>query len=558
MSRNELFTTQVITNVKRSTFDLSHDNLLTFQLGRLIPGLVQECLPGETWRIGAETLVRFQPLVAPVYQRFRVFRNYFFVPSRILWKEWEDFIIKQDVDDTIPHPSIELVANRDYSLYDEGSLFDYIGGVPCRNTGGLDYSPSYLQSDDNDINALPFAAYQKIYYEYFRDQNQIDGEETPDDGFKWFRPGEYIPSGKLENVIPMAQQFQNLLKMRTRAWKKDYFTSALPWAQRGEQVNIPLAFDDAIVQSGDLYADGAIKIYKGDNTEFTTNQGLGVNSNSKMYTDIAGVRFNEDSNIIAKTSELQMLEGSINDLRVAFQVQKWLELNAVGGTRYTEFLQKHFASSPRDERLQRPEYIGGDSQSVVISEVLQTTPGVEGETEGVLGDFAGHAISAKNSKMLTYNTKEHGWMIGLISVLPDALYFQGVQKFLWKKKPFDYAFPTFANLGEQEILNKELLYNGEADYVNDTFGYTPRYAEYKFINNRVCGQFRSSLNFWHYGRILYYGSGPGAVRLNKQFLEYSNDGRIFAVTDTDHVLAHVAYRLYVTRPLPKYGTPISL
>ena len=160
--------------------------------------------------------------------------------------------------------------------------------------------------------------------------------------------------------------------------------------------------------------------------------------------------------------------------------------------------------------------------------------------------------------MLTYNNKEHGWMIGLISVLPDALYFQGVQKFLWKKKPFDYAFPTFANLGEQEILNKELVYNGEADYVNDTFGYTPRYAEYKFINNRVCGQFRSSLNFWHYGRILYYGSGPGAVRLNKQFLEYSNDGRIFAVTDTDHVLAHIAYRLYVTRPLPKYGTPISL
>lgn len=549
MSRNELFTTQVIPNIKRSTFDLSHDNLLTFQLGSLIPGLVQECLPGETWRIGTETLVRFQPLVAPVYQRFRVFRNYFFVPSRILWKEWEDFIIKQDVDDTIPHPSIELVANRDYSLYGEGSLFDYIGGVPCKNIGGTDYSPSYLLADDNDINALPFAAYQKIYYEFFRDQNQIDGEDTSDEGFKWFRPGEYIPSGKLDNVIPMAQQFQGLLKLRTRAWKKDYFTSALPWAQRGEQVNIPLAFDDV-----QLYSTPAI--WKNVVDGSAPVVGRALIDGTQHLTDDSGNRLWYDGR--AKTSEMQMLEGSINDLRVAFQVQKWLELNAVGGTRYTEFLQKHFASSPRDERLQRPEYIGGDSQSVVISEVLQTTPGVEGETEGVLGDFAGHAISAKNSKMLTYNTKEHGWMIGLISVLPDALYFQGVQKFLWKKKPFDYAFPTFANLGEQEILNKELVYNGEVNYVNETFGYTPRYAEYKFINNRVCGQFRSSLNFWHYGRILYYGAGPGAVRLNKQFLEYSNDGRIFAVTDTDHVLAHVAYRLYVTRPLPKYGTPISL
>ena len=179
MKSNELFTTQVIPSVKRSTFYLSHDNLLTFELGDLIPALVQECLPSETWRIGAETLVRFQPLVAPVYQRFRVFRNYFFVPSRILWKEWEEFIVKQGVDDTIPHPSIELVASRDYSLYGEGTLFDYIGGVPSHQVEPSVYGPSYLQEHDCDINALPFAAYQKVYYEYFRDQNQIDGTVGP-------------------------------------------------------------------------------------------------------------------------------------------------------------------------------------------------------------------------------------------------------------------------------------------------------------------------------------------------------------------------------------------
>lgn len=572
MKRNALFQHQYTKAPKRSTFDLSHDFTFSCNMGQIVPILVQEALPGDTWRISAETLVRFQPLIAPVYQRFRVYRNYFFVPNRILWKNWEKFIDNSDADITTAMPTIKLRAQNDYELYGIGSLADYIGLVPVVPDveNPENNHPSYDPATNTDVNALPFAAYQKIYYEYFRDQNLIDGEDTPIPGMEWFRPGESLPDGVLENNVPLGQRFQQLMLLRIRAWKKDYFTSALTRAQKGDLVMIPMAFQDVPVYSPQ---GEPMKFVRSDSYEpFGNSQDITTNAAGNVQFGSSGVNaaINGDENdetafgnIWADTSRLSAPDATINNLRVAFQVQKWLELNNIGGTRYVEFLQKHFGVAPRDERLQRPEYIGGDSQNVVISEVLQTTPTQEvgGEEEGALGDFAGHAITAKVSPTRRYNVMEHGYIIGLMSVMPEALYWQGVQKFLWKKLPFDFAFPTFANLGEQEILKKELLYDfHDSPYVNQTFGYTPRYAEYKFVNNRTAAEFRTTLDFWHYGRRLFFGEGPGNVSLNKSFIEYSNDKRIFAVIDQDEdeVLAHVAFRLYVTRPLPKYGTPISL
>lgn len=573
MKKNALFYEQPLPNVKHSTFDLSHDYVLSFNMGQLVPILCQEALAGETFKIGAETLIRFQPLIAPVYHRFRVYRNYFFVPSRIIWKGWEEFIKQTDVDITNALPTIKLRAENDYAMYGVGSLADYMGLVPCAQdvVNPSNNHPSYDPATDTDINALPFAAYQRIYYEYFRDQNLIDGEDTPIPGMQWFRPGESLPDGVLENNVTLGQYFQQLMLLRTRAWKPDYFNKGLPWAQKGDSVVIPMAFNDAPVYSPQgeaikvLRADTGLPFGSQQNLTSAAGTGVVEFGTSSIDAMINGEPADPNfSNIWANTSDMVNGElSTINNLRTAFQVQKWLELNAVGGTRYVEFLQKHFGVAPRDERLQRPEYIGGDSQNIVISEVLQTTPTQEvgGEDEGALGDFAGHAISAKRSPLRVYRTKEPGYIIGLISVLPEALYWQGVQKFLWKKKPFDFAFPTFARLGEQEILKKELLYDyHDSPYVNETFAYTPRYAEYKFMNNRAGGEFRTTLDFWHYGRRLFFGEGPGNVSLNKSFVEYSNDKRIFAVIDQDEdeVLAHVAFRLYVTRPLPKFGTPVSL
>lgn len=355
MKRNELFSTQQITNVRHSTFDLSHDYVLSFNMGQLVPILVQETLANETWKIGAETLIRFQPLIAPVYQRFRVYRNFFFVPSRIIWKGWEDFIKQSDVDITNALPTIKLRAQHDYSMYGIGSLADYMGLVPCTQdaVNPTNNHPSYDPATDTDINALPFAAYQRIYYEYFRDQNLIDGEDTPIPGLLWFRPGESLPDGVLENNVPLGQYFQQLMLLRMRAWKPDYFNKAMPWAQKGDSVVIPMAFNDAPVYSPQ---GEAMKIVRADTMlPFGNTQNITTVADGRLQFGTSGVNaaFNgeptdpEFSNVWADMEQaVDSSVSTINNLRTAFQVQKWLELNAVGGTRYVEFLQKHFGAAP--------------------------------------------------------------------------------------------------------------------------------------------------------------------------------------------------------------------
>lgn len=522
-------------------------------MGNIMPILCEEVLPGDTWSMSQEVLLRVQPLIAPVMQRFNVLLEAYFVPSRILWKDYEFWQFQQKELTDADYPKLKLIAENDYSIYREGTLFDFLGCFPSYyDDASAEWKPDYDYNEgytDNRINALPFAAYQKIYYEYYRDQNLIDPDQD-DVEFEWVRDG--LPNGELSNTIPNAQQFQGLLKLRKRSWRKDYFTAALPFAQKGDSVMMPLNFSNAIEANGNLKLattlapdDPKEGLYMDTyNGNVQVNGGSGPGWIDVQYFD--GLAINSEA-----------VNGTINELRTAFQVQKWLELNAVGGTRYVEGLQKHFGVSPSDGRLQRPELIGMSSAPVVISEVLQTTPTVEvsGELEGALGDFAGHGISAHRHKYFKYNAEEFGYIIVLLTVMPEASYFQGMKKLFDKKRVFDFAFPSFANLGEQEILRKELVFNGLPAYDSAVFGYTPRYAEYKFINSRVAGQFRSSLNFWHYGRILDNG-----VSLNTDFIEYSNDKRIFAVIDEDEdeLIIHVNHSIIASRPLPKFGTPISL
>jgi len=500
MAKN-LFNSIKLQRPKKNVFDLTHDVKLTTQMGKLTPIMCTECIPGDSFTISCDALIRFAPLVAPVMHRFDVFMHYFFVPNRILWDNWENYITNTPVGASLPaFPTVTM----DEATWAEGSLADYLG------------IPPPLPMTNEVVSALPFAAYTAIWNEYYRDQNmQLEVDYTVVDG-------DNLPD--------------TIGNIRYRCWEHDYFTSALPFAQKGNAVNIPGLFNDVPVVVDRDVATG------------TTLDWLG-NIAPGGGTELALVpREDLDLNtgyLYAKTSE--MTTATINDLRRAFRVQEWLERSARSGSRYAENILGFFGVKPQDARLQRPEYITGTRSPVIISEVLNTT----GTDELPQGNMAGHGVSVNSGRYGKYFCQEHGYIIGIMSIMPKTAYQQGIPKhFLKTQDPFQFYWPQFANIGEQEVLNKEVFayqVNG-----NETFGYVPRYSEYKFENNRVAGQFRTSQDFWHAGRIF-----DVAPVLNDQFVVANPTQRIFAVTDpnVDQMICHVLNKVKAVRGMPMYGTP---
>jgi hypothetical protein len=498
-----LFNSIKLTKPQKNSFDLSHDVKLSTKMGQLTPILALECVPGDKFNLGCESLVRFAPLIAPVMHRMDVSMHYFFVPNRILWSNWEKFIT--DANSGIVSPFVNYGDYPAFSAYK--NFIDYMG-VPPVPTGG----------SDQQINALPFAAYQAIYNEYFRDQNLI----APVD-YKLIDGNQYTGLGSLDR----------LLTLRKRAWEHDYFTSSLPFAQKGAAVDIPIGL-----------VEGDLPVYLNSSSGTSLN---GTPSSVNVAAQGGRTDVPADS-LYADTSNAEIEPTTINDLRRAFRLQEWLEKNARGGTRYIESILSHFGVRSSDARLQRPEYITGVKTPVVISEVLNTT----GEDGGLpQGNMAGHALSISSGKSGSYYCEEHGYIIGIMSVMPKTAYQQGIPKTFLKNDTLDYYFPSFANIGEQPVTKNELFaYTSNA---NDTFGYVPRYAEYKFMPSRVAGEFRTTLDYWHLGRI--FATEPN---LNKTFIECNPEDttRIFAVEDgTDPLYCHVYNKIQAVRPMPKYGTP---
>lgn len=501
---------------KSSVFDLSHDVKLSGNMGNLIPVMIMDCVPGDRITLATETLCRLAPMVAPMMHRVDITQHTFAIPKRLLWPNWENYITNTPVEGVLPAHPYFIHRQDGTGGYVYTKLADYMG------------LPKVLGANQIKVNPMFFSAYQFVWQEYYRDQNLQTGQDSD-----WL----------LQDGLQDATLVDSITQMRKRCWEHDYFTSALPFAQKGAAVEIPVAGDVTFKNgaqggqwvdptTGTLLVSGTMK------NESAFGRGSILDDGAVTHDAAYDPR---------GTLEVANVNTTINDLRKAYALQRFLEKMARYGSRYTELLRGVFNVQSSDKRLQRPEYVIGTKSPIVISEVLNNT----GTEDAPQGAMAGHGISVGGSEFGTYFCEEHCILITVMSIMPKTAYQQGIPKmFLKTTDPFEHFFPDFDHIGEQEILNEELYVDSANP--NGTFGYTPRYCEYKFMGNRVAGDFRDTLDFWHMGRI--FQTEPS---LNEQFVAADPTHRVFAVTDPDQdkLWIQVVNKIYARRLMSKYSTP---
>lgn len=554
---------------RRTAFDLSYDKKFDCYFGQLIPVMHDECVPGDHFTIRAETVVRLQPMVTPVMHEINVSTHYFFVPYRLLWKDWENFISGgPDGKFNKPIPRWKMPQSLTDLTY---TLWDYMGfptHFDARQAAGAVYPINF-----------PQIAYGIIWNEYYRDENfqpKIGNSDIAD-------YSDYDPQLKIGPIL------NNILQ---RFWTKDYFTSALPFQQRGEPVafpirgTLPVIFRDGQMNNdGSGIAPGITGLIKTGVPSDTINPATAF----RVSTDVTPgpPRFlpwnqiyfpspNDNLNYMkVGPSYVNLQDGvsfDINDLRLAVQLQKWMERNARGGVRYKELLITHFGVSPRDDRLQRPEYIGGTRQPVIVSEVLQTSSTVGFDTSGKntpQGSMAGHGVMAGGNFVGKYFCQEYGLIMGLMSVTIPSSYEDGINRQWLRYTNTDFYWPEFVNLSEQGIFNAEIYSTGKTNGTDDPFqspdmqvwGFQPQYDEMRIKPNMVVAGMRvntvvkaQSLSYWHMGRA--FSSLPP---LNRYFIRINPDDdqfrRPFNVTSAPPLMVTHANIIKAIRPLPYIGEP---
>lgn len=566
--RNTLFTKVKTPNVPLNKFDLSYENLLSAGMGKLYPILCKEMLPGDRFRVKSDVLIRAMPMTSPVYGNLKAYIHYFFVPNRLVWSNWEEFITGgPNGEDTHvpPYTTLDDLVADDYvrtaerypdddvgsqvaAAYKalEGTISDYLG-LPSYKGDVIGGSTPVVTLDDRTpVSLLPFRAYSLIWNEYYRDQN-VDEEIDIQKDVDGYVTTKNDPSTSLYK-LPFDYHL-----MRRRRWLKDYFTSALPTPQRGPDVSLPIIDSgSAIVADGNLYFKGTGTV--GENDILVPDRGSVAESeftiasapqNAPGVPTIEGTQYSKG----LKLQQGSLISATINDLRQAIALQRFYEISARAGSRYIETILGHFHVKSSDARLQRPEYIGGGVTPITISEVPQTSATDETSPQG---NLAGRGLGFGRTNQAIYRAEEHGYLIGILSIIPEPVYYQGINKSFSRLQRDQYYWPSFAHLGEQPILKSELFVDPKAqgDQSQLLFGYAPRYAEYKYSPNEIHGLMRSSLSNWTFARKL------DAANLNSEFLEVPAINNPFAVQDdTDKFVIWISHNIDALRPMPFFGTP---